>query len=264
MSRSHLPRTHAGSKRKRLSQNFLTDAALARRIVTESGVGPSDLVVEIGPGGGMLTRPLLERAGSVLAYEKDRHYAERLRSRLGHHDHFTVRLGDFRDAVAPDEPFAVVANVPFAITTDIVRWCLDARALTGADLLVQREFARKHAGGYGRWSKLAVTAWPHHRLSLGLRVHRERFDPVPAVDGTILRIEHRERPLLPARAMRDYLDLVDLGFAGVGGSLAASLRRVVPPRLAYRACAEAGIARDQPVGLVPPDRWIALFKALDR
>jgi 23S rRNA (adenine-N6)-dimethyltransferase len=70
--------------------------------------------------------------------------------------------------------------------------------------------------------------------------------------------------LLAKAALIDYRDLVDLGFSGVGGSLAASLCRVVPRRLAHQACAEAGIARGQVVGHVPPDRWIALFKALTR
>ena len=64
--------------------------------------------------------------------------------------------------------------------------------------------------------------------------------------------------------MPDYRDLVDLGFSGLGGSLAASLCRVVPRRQAFDACAEAGIGRDQVVGHVPPDRWITLFRALVR
>lgn len=264
MSRSRTPRsTYARvSNRKRLSQNFLADPRLAARLTAD--VGPDDLVVEVGPGGGMLTGPLLDRARRVLAYEKDTHFAERLRSRYGHLDRFRLRTGDFRDAEPPHEPFRVIANVPFAITTDIVRWCLDAPALTSASLLVQREFARKHTGDYGRWSKLAVDAWPEHELALGIRIGREQFRPVPNVDGAVLHLTRRPRPLLPRRALRDYRDMVALGFTGVGGSLAASLRQAVPARAAARACAEAGIAKDAPVGLVHPDKWIALYKALTR
>ncbi|WP_030161194.1 23S ribosomal RNA methyltransferase Erm [Glycomyces sp. NRRL B-16210] len=272
MSRNHASRARQGrnvsgstvSNRKALSQNFLADPRIARRLVEASGVGPADLVVEAGPGDGMVTRPLLAKARRVIAYEKDRHFAERLRSRLGHHEHFHCHLGDFRDARPPREPFAVVANAPFGITTDIVRWCLSARTLTAATLVTQLEFARKHTGDFGRWSRLTVANWPEWRFDLGMRIGRGDFRPVPSVDAAVLRLQRRSEPLLPEVDLRDYRDLVELGFSGVGGSLAASLRRAVPSRLAHRACAEAGIPRDRPVGLVPPDRWIALFAALGR
>jgi 23S rRNA (adenine-N6)-dimethyltransferase len=266
MSRSQFPRARdqrSGSERKLLSQNFLRDASVARRLVAASGVGTDDLLIEVGPGDGMVTRPLLDRARRVIAYEKDHHFVERLRSRLGHHDHFRCHQADFRDVRPPDEPFAVVANVPFGITTDIVRWCLDARALTSATLVTQIEFARKHTGDFGRWSRLAVSNWPEFGLELGMRLDRREFHPVPQVDAAVIHLTRRPEPLLPQADLTDYRDLVELGFSGVGGSLAASLRRVVPARVAARACAEAGIDRDQPVGLVPPDRWIALYKALD-
>ncbi|MCC3765405.1 23S ribosomal RNA methyltransferase Erm [Glycomyces sp. TRM65418] len=262
MSRSQSPRT--GSKRKLLSQNFLRDASVARRLVDASGVGPDDLVIEVGPGDGMVTRPLLDRARRVIAYEKDRHFVERLRSRLGHHGHFSCHQADFRDVRPPSEPFAVVANAPFGITTGIVRWCLDADRLTSATLVTQLEFARKHTGDYGRWSRLAVAHWPEFALDLGMRIGRGEFHPVPRVDAAVLHLRRRPVPLLPEAALGDYHDLVELGFSGVGGSLAASLRRAVPARVAARACDEAGIARDRPVGLVPPDRWIALYEVLSR
>jgi len=267
MSRSHASRAReqrSGSTRKLLSQNFLRDASIARRLVASSGVGPDDLVIEVGPGDGMVTRPLLGQVRRVIAYEKDRHFVERLRSRLGHHEHFRCHHADFRDVRAPREPFHVVSNAPFGITTDIVRWCLHSRSLASATLVTQLEFARKHTGDFGRWSRLTVEHWPEFSLNLGMRIDRREFRPVPQVDAAVIHLRRRPKPLLPKAALRDYRDLVDLGFSGVGGSLAASVSRVVPKRLAARACAEAGIARDQPVGLVPPDRWIVLFEALSR
>jgi 23S rRNA (adenine-N6)-dimethyltransferase len=266
MSRSHFPRAReqqTSSRRKILSQNFLRDPAVARRLVESSGVGPDDLVIEVGPGSGCVTSALLHRARRVIAYEKDRHFVERLRARLGHHEQFRCHHADFRDVRPPREPFALVTNAPFGITTDIVRWCLDARHLTSATVVTQLEFARKHTGDFGRWSKLTVAHWPEFRFELGMRIDRREFRPVPQVDAAALHLTRRPKPLLPKAALADYRDLVDLGFSGVGGSLAASLRRVVSARVAAKACGQAGIARDQTVGLVPPDRWIALYQALD-
>lgn len=267
MSRSQFPRAREQrnlSNRKALSQNFLRDPHTARAFVDAAGVRPDDLVIEVGPGDGMITRQLLGRARRVIAYEKDHHFVERLRSRLGHHEHFRCHHADFRDAAPPTEAFTVVANAPFGITTDIVRWCLNARTLTAATLVTQLEFARKHTGDYGRWSRLAVAHWPEFEFALGMRIDRREFRPVPQVDAAAIHLRRRPKPLIPAADMPDYRDLVDLGFTGVGGSLAASLSRAVPKRLAHRACAEAGIAPGQVVGHVPPDRWIALCKALIR
>ncbi|MEV5651783.1 23S ribosomal RNA methyltransferase Erm [Nocardia sp. NPDC052254] len=254
MSRSHT--------RKTLSQNFLTDPRIARMLVRESGITPADLVLEVGPGAGMLTRHLLTVSRRVRAYEKDPHHAARLRRRYADDDRIYLQHSDFRDIRAPEEPFTVVANVPFAITTDIVRWCLAARHLTSATLLTQWEFARKHSGDYGRWSKLSITHWPWTEPALGPRVGRDVFHPRPAVDAGVLTLRRRPEPLLPQGFRADYRRLVDLGFSGVGGSFTASLRRAHPAARVHAACADAGISRELTVGFVPPQAWVRVFDHL--
>ncbi|WP_280400341.1 23S ribosomal RNA methyltransferase Erm [Nocardia carnea] len=256
------PRSRMPATRKRLSQNFLTDPATARRIVAASDIGRGDLVLEIGPGDGMLTRHLIRRAGHVVAYEKDPHYARRLSARYAADDRIRIVNTDFRAVRPPAQPFAVVANIPFGASTDIVRWCLAAPRLTSATLLTQYEFARKHSGDYGRWSKLTITHWPDSVPALGERIGRDEFFPVPKVDGAILHLVRRRVPLLPARCGPEYRRMVELGFSGVGGSLAASLRRAHPTRAVTAACAAAGIATDLPVGLVPPAAWLTLYHRL--
>ncbi|NKY32360.1 23S ribosomal RNA methyltransferase Erm [Nocardia speluncae] len=248
--------------RKRLSQNFLTEPATARRIVGAAGIGPSDFVLEIGPGDGMLTRHLIRQAGRVVAYERDPHYARRLAVRYDDNDRIRIVHKDFRCVEPPEHPFAVVGNIPFGASTDILRWCLAAPRLTAATLLTQYEFARKYSGNYGRWTKSTITHWPDSVPALGERIDRGEFFPVPRVDGAILRIVRRPVPLLPAGARSDYRRMVELGFSGVGGSLGASLRRAHSARMVARACAAADIATDLPVGLVPPAAWLTLYHRL--
>ncbi|WP_280236895.1 23S ribosomal RNA methyltransferase Erm [Nocardia cyriacigeorgica] len=265
MSRKHFPpHARTTSTRKRLSQNFLTDVRAARTIIRAAEVTATDLVLEIGAGDGMLTAQLLDRVHRVIAYEKDRHYARRLRARYDDNPRIRVIGDDVLRANPPGLPFVVVANIPFGISTDILRWCLQARQLTSATLLTQREFARKYSGDYQRWSKLTVTRWPTVTMTLGPSIGRGSFDPVPRVDAAVLRLTRRPQPLLPDAALADYNDLVELGFSGVGGSLAASLRRAHPAPAVRAACAAAGIAADEPVGLVDPDRWITLYRHLRR
>ncbi|GAA3739465.1 23S rRNA (adenine-N6)-dimethyltransferase [Spinactinospora alkalitolerans] len=255
--------TGRGRARRSLSQNLLTDPAVARWIVRTARIDPDGLVVEVGAGEGMLTRALAPACRRLLCYEIDPVFAANLTAR--HRDDPGVRIvrGDFLKAVPPDGPFSVVGNIPYAITSPIVDWCLRAPGLTSATLITQREYARKRTGGYGRWSRLTVQTWPRFDWRATGRIPRDRFRPVPGVDSAVLRIERRGSDLLPKKSLGAYRRLVDLGFTGVGGSLHASLRRRHPARRVDAAFRAAGLDPRVVVGFVPPDRWIALFTALE-
>ncbi|RKS09000.1 23S rRNA (adenine-N6)-dimethyltransferase [Nocardiopsis sp. Huas11] len=263
MARTPRPRRgSAANTRRRLSQNFLTDPAAARRVARLAGIGPDDLVVEVGPGDGAITRFLIPAADRVTAYELDPRLADRLAERYRDRP-LRVVCADFTRARPPRGPFAVVGNIPYARTADIVRWCLAAPGLTRATLVTQLEYARKRTGAYGRWSRLTVLTWPEWSWSLAGRIDRDRFRPVPRVDAGILVLRRRARPLLSPERRAAYRHLVELGFGGVGGSLGASLRRARPARRVAAALGAAGIAPQAPVGAVSPDQWMTVFRVLD-
>ncbi|MDE3724237.1 ErmE/ErmH/ErmO/ErmR family 23S rRNA (adenine(2058)-N(6))-methyltransferase [Nocardiopsis sp. N85] len=249
-------RHRSNGARRRLSQNFLTDPATARRVVRLAEVAPDDLVLEVGPGDGALTRFLAPAAGRLIAYELDARWAARITRR---YPGVRVVCADFTRARPPREPFSVVGNIPYSRTADIVRWCLSAPALTGATLITQWEYAAKRTGGHGRWSRLTVLSWPRWSWDLAGRIPRHRFHPVPGVDAGVLLLRRRPSPLIdPARADA-HRRLVELGFSGVGGSLRASLCRAHPARRVDRALDAAGVPPDALVGHVSPDRWITVF-----
>ncbi|ADD42275.1 ErmE/ErmH/ErmO/ErmR family 23S rRNA (adenine(2058)-N(6))-methyltransferase [Stackebrandtia nassauensis] len=249
-------------KRRRLSQNFLTEPRVAAAVVRLSGVTRADLVVEIGPGRGILTQAIARKAGRVLAYELDPVLAKRLAARYGDDPRVHCVHRDFLSTSPPREPFSIVANIPYARTSAIVEWCLKARELDAATLITQLEYARKRSGDYGRWSQVTVESWPRFEWRLLGRVDRYKFDPVPRVDSGILRLERRETALLPGSAMADYQRFVALGFTGVGGSLAASLRREFGDRAVRRAFARAEVHPAAVVAFVTPPQWIELFTQL--
>ncbi|GAA2433239.1 ErmE/ErmH/ErmO/ErmR family 23S rRNA (adenine(2058)-N(6))-methyltransferase [Streptomyces macrosporus] len=251
-------------RRITLSQNFLYDTSVIRRLVRFSGVGPDDLVVEPGAGEGPITAVLARTCREVVAYEIDPRLAARLSRRFADRPGVHPVRGDFLRARPPREPFAVVGNIPYSRTTAIVRWCLDAPTLTSATLLTQREYARKHTGDYGRWPLLTVRTWPEYAWRLGGRVGRESFVPAPRVDSAVLRIERRPAPLLPRRRLAAYREFVAHGFTGVGGSSAATLARRYGGRAVRAAFRAVGPAPDTPAGLVTPDQWLALFRELER
>ncbi|SEM14149.1 ErmE/ErmH/ErmO/ErmR family 23S rRNA (adenine(2058)-N(6))-methyltransferase [Nonomuraea pusilla] len=249
-------RTSRDRARRSLSQNFLVDRRAVRLVVRTAA--PDGLVLEPGPGEGVLTRALADAGARVIGYELDPRLAARLAASTRDDPRVRIVRGDFAAARPPGEPFAVVGNIPYSATSRIVGWCLRAPRLTSATLLTQREYARKRAGDYGRWTLVTVRSWPWFHWRLGSGVPRESFRPIPSVDSAILRLERRPAPLVGDR--RGYLELVELGFGGVGGSLRASLRRHY--RGVDAALRAAGVARDAPVGHVHPDQWVTLWERL--
>ncbi|WP_049575267.1 ErmE/ErmH/ErmO/ErmR family 23S rRNA (adenine(2058)-N(6))-methyltransferase [Nocardiopsis sp. SBT366] len=251
------------NNRRCLSQNFLADPDTARWFVRLSGVSADDLVVEVGPGEGAITRFLAPTARRVIAHELDPRLAERLADRYRDPDKgVRVVHGDFTRSRPPREPFSVVGNIPYSRTSDIVRWCLEAPMLTSAVLVTQLEYARKRTGAYGRWSLVTVLSWPWWSWRLAGRIDRNRFRPAPRVDAGVLVLGRRTEPLVPVGRRAQYRRMVELGFSGVGGSLSASLSREFPAGRVGDALRSAGVDTGTPVGLVRPDQWLEVFRAL--
>lgn len=256
----HGRNTGATTRRRIYSQNFLRDAATAARVVDAACLTGTELVVEPGPGPGALTKRLAKRAKTVLAYERDARLADRLARRAP--PNVVCEHADFRTVTPPREPFHLVGNIPFSITSDIVAWCLAAPGLRSATMLTQAEYARKRTGEYHRWTRLTVSTWPEWDWTFHGRVDRRVFDPVPRVDGAVMRLTRRERPLIPVERLPEWRRSVEAGFTGVGGSLAASLARVHSRRAVSAALRRAGVDPRAPVGHVSPGDWLALFARL--
>lgn len=254
--------TERDRSRRVLSQNFLADPAAIARIVRAARPDPDGLVLEVGAGRGQLTRPLAARCRRLLAYEVDPALAADLAAACVGLPNVTRRQADLLGAAPPVEPFAVVGNIPWALTAAVVRWCLAAPGLSSATLLTQLEYARKRAGDYGRWTRLTVLTWPEFGWRLAGRVPRTAFRPVPRVDAGLLRIERRPEPLLPGPALPAYRRMVEAGFGGVGGSLAASLRPHHPRARLDAALRATRLDPDTPVGRVWPEQWLVLFRLL--
>ncbi|MDJ1133340.1 ErmE/ErmH/ErmO/ErmR family 23S rRNA (adenine(2058)-N(6))-methyltransferase [Streptomyces iconiensis] len=249
-------------RRKTLSQNFLNSPYAVGLVVRLAAPGAGELVVEPGAGEGVLTRALARRCDRLVAHEVDPALMARLSARTRGLAHVRAVQGDFLRSLPPREPFAVVGNIPFSRTSDIVRWCLEAPSLTSATLVTQHEYARKRTGGHGRWSLLTVRTWPEYEWRLLARVTRHHFTPVPRTDAAVLRVERRTVPLLAREALPYYGEFTAHGFTGVGGSLFATLCRRHPTRRVRAAFRDLGLAEPAPVGHVNPQQWLSLFDAL--
>jgi 23S rRNA (adenine-N6)-dimethyltransferase len=258
----HKSKTERDRSRRVLAQNFLRDPYTIDQVVHAVRLAPNDLVLEVGAGEGLLTRALARKCRRVLAYEIDPALAAALAAQTRDEPRIHCIPADFLAARTPLEPFAVVGNIPYGITSQVVDWCLSAPGRRSATLVTQLEYARKRTGDYGRWTLLTVLSWPRFHWRLAGRIPRERFRPVPRVDSGILRLERRPVELLPERLLPAYERFVELGFSGLGGSLHASLCRRHPARRVSAAFRANRLDAAVPVGFVWPEQWLALFRAL--
>jgi 23S rRNA (adenine-N6)-dimethyltransferase len=230
-------------------RHFLRSRAFADAIVRDAGIRPGELVLDLGAGDGMLTAPLAAAGARVVAVELDHRSAATLRSRLPQID---VVHGDAARMPLPREPFAVVANLPFAVGTAILRALLDDPRvpLRHADLIVEWGLAAKRAAVWP--STRASVYWgAWHELSLVRRVPRSCFVPPPSVDAALLRVSRREEPLVPITAARAYDAFLRRAFRD------APVTRTVPHarRLATALGFDPGArARD-----LDARQWAALF-----
>ena len=108
-------------KRIQLAQNFFRDRRLVASIVASSSISKDDIVYEIGPGEGIITQELANRAGKVIAIEKDATLAMRLRNKFRDRDNVEVHDGDFLRYRIKEKNYKIFSNIPFNITAEIVK-----------------------------------------------------------------------------------------------------------------------------------------------
>ncbi len=254
---------------RRLGQNFLVEPAALARILEAADLKPDDAVLEVGPGLGVLTGELLRRAGRVVAVEIDRRLCAWLRERFSRFPHFTLVENDILRVVPGDlmgpNPYLVVANLPYAITSAALRYLLEAQPKpVRLVVMVQWEVARRLTATPPEMSLLALSVQYYARPEIVARVPAGCFYPTPRVDSAVVRLEVYAQPHLstPAEA---FFRLVHAAFAHprqqIGKTLSAGLGR--PREEVTTALKTAGIdprRRPETLGL---GEWDILGKALE-
>lgn len=192
-------------------QNFLNDKTIQKSIIqrVKPTTGP---IIEIGPGAGALTKYLTQLDRPLTAVEIDDRLAHSLEQRV--QADVEIVHGDFLHYRLPHTAHVLVGNLPFHLTTAMLRHILHAPGWSEAVLLVQWEVARRRAG-VGGATLMTAQWWPWFSFELGQRVPAKAFTPRPNVDGGVLTITRRE-PLLPHRNRKVFQAMVHKIFTGRG------------------------------------------------
>jgi 16S rRNA (adenine1518-N6/adenine1519-N6)-dimethyltransferase len=247
---------------KSLGQNFLHDRNLSRWIVDQIDAADSDYVVEIGPGLGALTRPLLATGARVLALEKDRRLVEFLRKQFPS-DRLEVRHGDALNfevlTLFGKAKVKLIGNLPYYISSQLLLKFLEFPSpISLAVLMLQKEMADRlsAAPGTKEYGALTVLLKRHYQIKLLKRVPTAVFIPRPEVDSAIIRIIPRALDDLPPYDDDFLVSLVRQGFSQRRKQLGKLLRNAVEDWPA--AAAALGLdpkARAENLSL---EQWIAL------
>ncbi len=208
---------------KSLGQHWLNDQASLEAIRQAAEVSSDDVVLEIGPGQGSLTKLLTAKAKHVIAVELDESLASLLNSKTA--NNLEVIAGDILsfDLTKLPKDYKVVANIPYYLTNKLLRiLCESANPFSRAALLVQKEVAERVNAAPGDMSILAVSIQYYCQVSLGQVVPAKLFKPAPKVDSQILILKRRTSPIFDVDN-KLFFRLVKAGFANRRKTLINSL-----------------------------------------
>lgn len=246
------------NRRVALSQNFLRSPRLVERLLDRAGLAADDLVVEIGPGRGVITAALAARCRQVLAVEKDRALVAELGARFGGVANVALFAADALDFPLPVTEYKVFASIPFNRTAAIVgKLTSGSSPPRDAHLVVQKEAAQRFLGE-PRETLVALLLKPWFAPSVEHAFRPTDFAPPPAVDAVLLRLRRRQRPLVPAADAALYGDLLAHAFAAWQPTVRAALAAALPQPAVASLAKRAGVPLDRPPSALPVEAWVAL------
>lgn len=273
---------HGLRPQKKWGQHFLTDPRILETIADAAEVQATDTILEIGPGLGHLTRVLARRARQVVSVEIDASLARQLGADFANVSNVMIVQGNFLDA-APIEwlgksitgagispapvaiPFKVVANLPYYLTSAILRHILEAAVKPKVIVvMVQREVAQRLVAQPPAMNLLAVSVQCFAQPRIIRTIRAGAFYPPPKVDSAIVRMDVLTKPRLASNETARFFEIVHAGFGtrrkqlrnalanGLGGS----------PPMVTQALERIGIDPTRRAETLTLDEWIALYREL--
>ena len=206
---------------KSLGQNFLIDGTVLQKIIKVSDLEKEDVVFEIGPGFGTLTKELSEKCGRVIAIEKDKKLAELLKSKIScknveviNDDILKIELKEFIKRYSSNGRYKLVSNIPYYITSPIIKMFLESDIQPESiTLLMQKEVAERICAKPGKLSVLALSVQIYGEPEIAGYVDKSSFYPEPKVDSAILKIKNIHRDAINCDLTKDLFKIIKIGFS---------------------------------------------------
>jgi len=266
--------------KKSLGQNFLKSETALRKIIEAGEIKREDVVLEIGPGRGALTKKLLEKVDTVIAVEKDKmlyeilkeKFIEQINSRslvLVHDDILNFNANTY--SLKPSA-YKVIANIPYNITGAILKKFLTENIQPELMvLMVQHDVAKRILARDGKESILSISVKAYGEPKMIMKVEKRYFSPKPKVDSAVIKISHISRKMFTENRLAEdkFWEIVKTGFAHKRKKLSGNLKDIMPshPSQAPRkdrpcedSCAVLQGFRDKRAEDLSLSDWIKLAK----
>lgn len=193
------------------SQYFLRNPRMVAELIGHSSIKRGDTVYDVGAGSGVISSALSRRCKSVIAIEVEPRMAQKLRDNMARYGNVTVIEDDFLSMELPSEPYKIFANIPFHISSPIVRKITESdNPPAAAYLIVQKQFANKllpdHEGFTGL---LGMMIGPWWAVRIRKRLQKTDFWPHPAVDTVMIELARRDEPLIRPEDRARYVRMVE-------------------------------------------------------
>ncbi len=215
----------------KLGQNFLNNKTIVDRIIIAGKLNSDDLVLEIGPGQGVLTTEIAPRVRKIITVEIDSSLIPFLQEKFSAQRNIQIINADIlkinlpelcRENEMTDFNYKLIANIPYYITAKIIRLFLESATPPKEMLLmIQKEVAERIVAPAGKMSKLAVAVQYYAQPKILFSVSKENFTPAPKVDSAVIKIENIKK--IPAPESKKFFQAVRAGFASRRKTLANNL-----------------------------------------
>jgi 16S rRNA (adenine1518-N6/adenine1519-N6)-dimethyltransferase len=263
-----LLRRYRLTAKKHLGQHFLVDPNVLDRILDAADLSSADTVLEVGPGLGLLTQALARRCGRVVAIEVDRRLIAVLGETLAGLTNVEIVPADVLTvdpAALADGPYLVVANLPYYITSPVLRHFLEAaRQPDRLVVMVQKEVADRIVAKPGALSVLAISVQVYGTPRIVTVVPPSAFLPPPEVASAVLRIDVHPTPLVAPDEREWFFKVVNAGFSHPRKQLHNALAQALwfEPGGAMAALEAAGIDPMRRAQTLSIDEWRRLARAI--
>jgi len=195
------------------SQNFIKSSVLVKQLLSISFISPNDLVVEIGPGLGIITQELIDVVREVIAVEKDRELFANLKNKFNQAKNLKIFNQDFLDWTLPAKPYKIFSNIPFNITAEIIDKLLKSQNKpTEFYFIMQLEAAQKYILNNQSNAQNSILLAPFYDVQILGDIDRTSFTPKPQVDIVFVKFVLKDNFLFDLPIYQQFRDFVIFGF----------------------------------------------------
>lgn len=237
-----------------VSQNFLTSSKTIQRLLRLTSINKNDSVIEIGCGKGHITKELIKICNDVDAFEIDYKLYDKLQNKFGNTEKLNLKYMDFLKADLPKhEPYKVFSNIPFSITSDIIRKLTAAKNPPSEMWLIMEKGAAKRFMGNPNDTLSSIIVKPFFEMKIKYYFQRQDFHPMPSVDTVLLHFIRKIQPDISISQQKDFARFVER-------CLRYGVDSLLTKKQVSTALKLAKIPSVEKSGLMSYVQWLCLFR----